>query len=88
MNPGPVTAAVQLASGDIHELLREYVFSACLVEIVFRDQAGRIRLVHEVIRDLFVRAGQGFVLLGRSRMIRLDQILILNGHRINGAGVS
>ncbi|MGM0766842.1 MAG: hypothetical protein ACQEV6_02330 [Pseudomonadota bacterium] len=69
---------------SIQQLLREYLFSGQLLEIVYRDDAGQIRIVHDVIRDLFNRAGREFVLIGRGQLLRLDHIVMLDGTEISG----
>lgn len=67
---------------EIQSLLREYLTSSRLAEIVYRDDAGQIQTTHDVIRDLFIRAGQEFVFLGRGHMLRLDHMLTLDGRTI------
>lgn len=67
---------------EIHSLLREYLTSSRLVEIVYRDDAGQVQTTHDVIRDLFSRAGQEFVFLGRGHMVRLDHVLTLDGRTV------
>ncbi|MBS8240561.1 hypothetical protein DYI22_08580 [Marinobacter lipolyticus] len=69
---------------SIQQLLREYLFSGQLLEIVYRDDAGQVRIVHDVIRDLFNRAGREFVLIGRGQLLRLDHIVMLDGTEISG----
>ena len=77
-------AADQPIPCEIRTLLREYLTSARLAEIVFRDDAGQIQTTHDVIRDLFSRAGQDFIYLGRGQMLRLDHVLTLDGRLIAG----
>jgi len=72
-------------SCEIQALLRQYLTSSQLVEIVYRDDAGQIQTTHDVIRDLFSRAGQDFVYLSRGQMLRLDHVLTLDGRLIAGA---
>lgn len=67
---------------EIHSLLREYLTSSRLVEIVYRDDAGQVQTTHDVIRDLFSRAGQEFVFLRRGHMVRLDHVLTLDGRTV------
>jgi Rho-binding antiterminator len=67
---------------EIQTLLHEYVTSSRLAEIVYRDDAGQIQTTHDVIRDLFSRAGQDFIHLGRGQMLRLDHVLTLDGHPV------
>lgn len=68
----PVGCAVQSA-------LREYLQSSELVELVYRDESGQVQTVHDVVRDLFTRAGEDFLLSGRGKLIRLDHLMLLNG---------
>lgn len=74
--------AGQVAPGEIRILLRQYLTSAHLTEIVYRDDAGQVQTTHDVIRDLFSRAGQDFVYLGRGQMLRLDHVLTLDGRPV------
>lgn len=68
----PVGCSVQRA-------LREYLQSSQLVELVYRDESGQVQTVHDVVRDLFSRAGEDFMLSGRGKLIRLDHLILLNG---------
>ena len=70
--------------GQILDRLREYEFKAQLVEVVYRDSAGQICTVHDVVRDIFSRAGQDFILLGRGTMLPFDRVLMLDGQPISG----
>jgi len=65
---------------ETQQLIRGYLNSSRLAEIVYRDHAGQIQTTHDVIRDLFSRAGQEFLCLGRGQLLRLDHVLILDGH--------
>lgn len=79
MTSGHASNAYHPVRCEIHSLLREYVISSTLAEIVYRDDAGQICITHDIIRDLFSRAGQEFVFLGRGHMVRLDHVLTLDG---------
>ena len=68
-----------IASCSVQGMLREYLSSGRLTEAVYRDSAGQICLVHDVIRDLFSRAGQDFLLLGRGTMLPFDHVITING---------
>lgn len=72
----------QPVSCETHTLLREYLTSSRLAEVVYRDDSGQIQTTHDMIRDVFGRAGQDFVYLSRGQMLRLDHILTLDGHLI------
>jgi Rho-binding antiterminator len=78
----PSESAAQAVPCEIQTLLREYLTSARLAEIVYRDEAGQIQTTHDRIRDLFSRAGQDFVYLGRGQMLRLDHLLTLEGRPV------
>ncbi|MEX2473610.1 hypothetical protein [Marinobacter sp.] len=78
------SAAADPIHWSVQQLLREYLFSAQLLEIVYRDDAGQVRIVHDVIRDLFNRAGREFVLIGRGHLLRLDHIVTLDGVEVSG----
>jgi len=74
--PNAPTAAVHWS---VQGLLREYLMSGRLAEVVYRDSAGQIQMVHDFIRDLFSRAGHDYILLGRGSMISLDHVITLDG---------
>ena len=76
--------AARPVSCEIQALLREYLTSSRLAEIVYRDDAGQIQTTHDIIRDLFSRAGRDFVYLSRGQMLRLDHVLTLDGHPVAG----
>jgi Rho-binding antiterminator len=67
------------ANLSTYELLRECLTSGALVEVVYRDSAGQVCTVHDIIQDLFSRAGRDFILLGRKTMVSIDHVLTLNG---------
>ncbi len=67
------------ASYSVQGMLREYLSTGRLTEVVYRDSAGQVCLVHDVIRDLFSRAGQDFLLLGRGIMLPFDHVITING---------
>lgn len=77
---GPVSCETQA-------LLRQYLTSCRLAEIVYRDDAGQIQTTHDVVRDLFSRAGQDFVYLGRGQMLRLVHVLTLDGYPVSPPSV-
>lgn len=82
MTPENASSAFRPVSSEIHYLLREYLSSSKLAEIVYRDAAGQIQTTHDVIRNLFSRAGQEFVFLGRGHMVRVDHLLTLDGKAV------
>ncbi len=82
MTSGHASNAYQPVRCEVHNLLREYLTSSRLAEIVYRDDAGQVQTIHDVIRDLFSRAGQEFVFLGRGHMVRLDHILTIDGRAV------
>lgn len=75
LGQGPVTSG----DGAARSMFREYLSCARLAEVVYRDSAGQICIVHDRIRDLFSRAGQDFILLGRGTLLPVDHILTVDG---------
>lgn len=63
-------------------LMREYIATARLAEIVYRDASGQVVTVHDTLRDLFCRAGRDFVLLGQGVMLAVDHVITLDGKAI------
>ena len=78
--PNPSSAT---ASYSVQGIIREYLSSGRLTEVVYRDSAGQICLVHDVIRDLFSRAGQDFLLLGRRTMLPFDHVITIDGQLLS-----
>ncbi|MDX1756540.1 MAG: hypothetical protein R3175_10815 [Marinobacter sp.] len=72
----PVGCAIQSA-------LREYLQSGELVELIYRDESGQVQTVHDVVREMFSRAGEDFLLSGRGKLIRLDHLILLNGQALS-----
>ncbi|GGC58548.1 hypothetical protein [Marinobacter halophilus] len=75
-NPSPATV-----SWSVQQMLREYVGSQRIVEIVYQDPAGQICEIHEVIRDLLSRAGHDFLVLGRGKVVGVEHVIMINGQR-------
>lgn len=82
--PDSGAARHQETTGDwsVQEMFSEYVASARLAEVVYRDAAGQVVVVHDVIRDFFCRAGRDFMLLGRGRMLSLDHVIMVDGRQL------
>lgn len=68
----------------IQRILSGYQQSGQLIELVYRDEAGQVQTIHEVVRDLFSRAGEDFMLTGRGKLVRLDHLLLVNGVPLEG----
>lgn len=68
-----------------HDTLLEVATFQRLVEIVFRDESGQIQTYHDRIRDVFTRAGDEFLLLGRGQLIRLDHLILVEGKPVTSA---
>ena len=73
------------ASYSVQGMLQEYLGSGQLTEVVYRDSAGQICTVHDVLRELCSRAGQDFLLLGRGTMLPLDHVITINGRLLAGS---
>lgn len=68
---------------SVRDMLCEYLTSGRLAEVVYRDSAGQVCVVHDVIRDLFSRAGSDFILLGRGNMVGIDHVITLDGQLLS-----
>lgn len=77
-------ASLANTHASVQGMLRDYVMNSRLAEVVYRDSAGQICLVHDTIRDLLSRAGQDFVLLGRGQLVALDHLLTVDGITVTG----
>ncbi|OEY65292.1 hypothetical protein [Marinobacter sp. X15-166B] len=71
--------AYRPVSGRVHTLLTRLRASGAITEVVYRDSTNRIQSVHDCVKDLFHRAGEDFVLLGRGELVRLDQVMMVDG---------
>lgn len=69
----------------VQRTLSHYQQSGQLVELVYRDEAGQVQTIHEVIRDLFSRAGEDFMLTGRGKLVRLDHLILVNGEMLTSS---
>ncbi|SFR43171.1 Rho-binding antiterminator [Marinobacter gudaonensis] len=67
------------ASCSARAMLVEYLTSGRLAEVVYRDGAGQVCQVHDVIRDFCSRAGKDFLLLGRGVMLPFDHVITIDG---------
>ncbi|KAA1176241.1 hypothetical protein FWJ25_03665 [Marinobacter salinexigens] len=70
----------------VQGMLRDYLMSGRLAEVIYRDGAGQICTVHDVIRDLFSRAGEDFIMLGRGNLVGIDHVLMIDGCQLTGTG--
>lgn len=69
-------------SWSVQQMLREYVGSQRIVEIVYQDPAGQIVMVHDVIRDLLSRAGHDFLVLGKAKVVGVEHVIMVDGQRL------
>ncbi|WP_303290519.1 hypothetical protein [Marinobacter sp. SS5-14b] len=76
-NPTPETI-----SWTIQEMLREYIRSRQLAEIVYQDPSGQVCIVHEVVRDLLSRAGHDFLVLGTGKVVGAEHVIMIDGQRL------
>lgn len=77
MTPQDTQGAV--AHWSVQDMLREYLTSGRMAEVVYRDGAGQIRIAHDIIREVFSRAGKDFILLGRGEMVGVDHVITIDG---------
>lgn len=77
MTPQDTQGAV--AHWSVQDMLREYLTSGRMAEVVYRDGAGQICIAHDIIRDVFSRAGKDFILLGRGEMVGVDHVITIDG---------
>lgn len=70
----------------VQAMLRDYLMSGHLAEVIYRDGAGQICTVHDVIRDLFSRAGEDFIMLGRGNLVGIDHVLMIDGRQLSDTG--
>ncbi|KEF31457.1 MAG: hypothetical protein EP339_11040 [Gammaproteobacteria bacterium] len=70
----------------VQRMLREYLMSGRLAEVIYRDGAGQICTVHDVIQDLFSRAGEDFILLGRGNLVGIDHVVMIDGRQLSAGG--
>lgn len=76
-NPSPATA-----SWSVQQMLREYVGSQRIAEIVYQDPAGQVCEVHDVIRDLLSRAGHDFLVFGTGKVMGVEHVIMIDGRRL------
>lgn len=71
--------ASAINTGRMRTLFLEYLSSGQLLEFVYQDSAGQVCTVHDVVRDVFSRPGQDFLLLGRGILLPFDRLLTVDG---------
>ncbi|MFW5825297.1 MAG: hypothetical protein ACOCVV_10065 [Marinobacter sp.] len=76
--------AKPVLDSSLRSKLTDYILQQQIVELVYRDSAGQVQVVHSRIRDLFTRPGGDFVALDKGVLLAVDHILILDGHNLNG----
>ena len=77
MTPQDTQGAV--AHWSVQDMLREYLTTGRMAEVVYRDRAGQVCIAHDIIRDIFSRAGKDFILLGRGEMLGVDHVITIDG---------
>lgn len=77
MTPQDTQGAV--AHWSVQDMLREYLTTGRMAEVVYRDGAGQVCIAHDVIRDVFSRAGKDFILLGRNELVGVDHVITIDG---------
>lgn len=77
MTPQETQGAV--AHWSVQDMLREYLTTGRMAEVVYRDGAGQVCIAHDTIRDIFSRAGKDFILLGRGEMVGVDHVITIDG---------
>lgn len=77
MTPQDTQGAV--AHWSVQDMLREYLTTGRMAEVVYRDGAGQVCIAHDIIRDIFSRAGKDFILLGRGEMLGVDHVITIDG---------
>ncbi|SFM92781.1 MULTISPECIES: hypothetical protein [Marinobacter] len=77
MTPQDTQGAV--AHWSVQDMLREYLTTGRMAEVVYRDGAGQVCIAHDIIRDVFSRAGKDFILLGRGEMVGVDHVITIDG---------
>jgi len=77
MTPQDTQGAV--AHWSVQDMLREYLTTGRMAEVVYRDGAGQVCIAHDIIRDIFSRAGKDFILLGRGEMVGVDHVITIDG---------
>ncbi|KPQ29483.1 MAG: hypothetical protein HLUCCX14_06480 [Marinobacter excellens HL-55] len=66
---------------SVQQMLREYVGTQRIAEIIYQDPAGQICSVHATIRDLLSRAGHDFLVLGTGKVVGVEHIIMIDGQR-------
>ncbi|MBD3641183.1 MAG: hypothetical protein HUJ18_09350 [Marinobacter sp.] len=77
MTPQDTQGAV--AHWSVQDMLREYLTTGRMAEVVYRDGAGQVCIAHDIIRDVFSRAGKDFILLGRGELVGVDHVITIDG---------
>jgi hypothetical protein len=73
-----------LLEPNLRSKLPHHILQQQIVELVYRDGAGRVQVVHSRIRDLFARPGGDYIALDKGVLLAVDHILIIDGYNLNG----
>jgi hypothetical protein len=73
-----------LLEPNLRSKLTHHILQQQIVELVYRDGAGQVQVVHSRIRDLFARPGGDYIALDKVVLLAVDHILIIDGYNLNG----
>lgn len=69
-------------SCEFHDRLEDLATLRKSARIDFRDENGRVQRRDAVITDVFARSGEEYLTMGSGEMIRLDQLVEVDGARL------
>ena len=69
-------------SCEFHDRLEDLATLQRPTRVCFRDRAGVLQQRDAIIADVFSSAGAEFLLLGSGDVLRLDQLVEVNGEKL------
>jgi Rho-binding antiterminator len=78
-----MTKPYQVINCDFHDVLEIAAMQRQLVVLVYLDDVGRQWSIKALITDVFARAGADYLRLASNELIRLDQIIAVDGLRVD-----
>lgn len=72
----------EVISWSAQEWIRDYIRTRRQAEIVYQDPSGQMMIVHEVLHDIFSRAGHDFLVLGTGKVLGVERVLLIDGKEL------
>jgi Rho-binding antiterminator len=82
------TSTYHPISCEFHDRLEDLATLRKPAQVRYRDQNGVLRELNAVIKDVFAKDGEEFMLLSTGETLRLDQLVEVDGEKLADYGES